>query len=134
MRCLCSTRRSVEVSWRSVGLVRVFQERDGPVLMSVDVQQPHHQEHDQEPPQHPLGDPVPAFQFDPGMRQQVQQGHAQHQPAHEAHHILHPPMGEGHPARQPTPQQRSREDADAIDCQENKSCHLPILGCPPALA
>lgn len=116
------------------GRYRSFQQRHRPMLVGVHMEQPHQKEHRQEAPQHPPRHAVAVPQFRPGVRQQMQQGHPQHQPAHETHHALHPPVRERHPGRQAPAQHRGPEDADAIECQENKSFHRPILGRWPAAA
>jgi hypothetical protein len=94
------------------------------MLVSVDVEHPDQQEHEQEAPERPHRRPIDRPLRRKRMGQEVQQGHPQHQPAHKAHHELHVAVPQPPQSGQRPADQGRAEHQNAINKQQPRRLHL----------
>jgi len=78
--------------------------------MMVEVKKPLNEEHHQKTAQYPGHRAIYRTQFMPGMREQMQHPHPQHQTGHETGRYLEPQMGQSDQKGNPTAGQGSQED------------------------
>ena len=88
-------------------------------LVVVVTEEPFHEEHGQEADQRPAEDGVHGIgSLEQGVRQHVQQTHAQHDARHQAGGELYPPVCQPENQRDPAANQRSQKNQKAIDDQQ----------------
>jgi hypothetical protein len=74
-------------------------------IVMMKVKEPLNEEHDGESREYPGRSPIDAFGFLHGVRQQVQNTHAEHQASNEARGYLQAGTGQSHPKWNPSAQQ-----------------------------
>jgi len=83
-------------------------------IMLVKMKPTEKQQHEDEAGQRPDHDRVNCAGRDKGMRYQMEQGHAQHEPGYQTQYHLGAIVGHAQQSRQPTPQQGGKEQRSAI--------------------
>ena len=83
-------------------------------IMLVKMKPTEKQQHEDETRQRPDHDRVNCAGRDKGMRYQMEQGHAQHEPGYQTQYHLGAIVGHAQQSRQPTPQQGGKEQRSAI--------------------
>jgi|GEM_PF-2832848 len=119
--------RRLAVRLVQVGRLHLVVRREVMMEMEESLQEEHHHESTQDP----VGGCLEVGQGQGGVRQHVQQSHAQHDPRHEADRQLHPGMRERQQAGDRAPHPGGEKDQQAVDHQYQRG-HASALSLPAA--